>query len=645
MATAPSTAAAPAETIAIERTITPGSFTVKVDELDSTVYENPRGEMLESEVVKMQHSLKQHGQLSSVLVARIENSALFAVVAGYTRTEAQTRNVHAPLIHKWNDEKGLKGPAEPGFLVVSNPDHRKIVREAYPEDYAKQRDKDDHKLQVFVDTTVKTQGDARLKSFVENFVRSDMSLMAEIMAIEKMISVDGRKASEIAKQIKSSEPAISQMRKVGRLPAYLRELLVTPDKGEVIAEAELTKIKEDTKVLVDELERRLGLKKNEEQAVSFSHVREFAARIIVKEPKAGEPEEARDLTRVQIMELLCWLVGANEKTHKFTTTNSVGLSQQPAEQYGLFMARMKRAEQDTQKRREGKGDAATPATPPADGSATGSVEGLAKTQADANATPTTPATPTATAPVSTGNPAAPVAKADDGTTPADAPKGAAADAAAAAEENADAGLGASSIAAELVGADAANLVDDDLEPGVAPEAKVAGEKRTSVQAAPTATVKVKDANIILSMANTYAEQALELAGEAEANKNCGLLTAALGCAAFGYEVLGMTDKQKQYEDARDAYSEALELYILGLEEYATAAAKKKPAKPFDMTRPMPQLEAAADAFIADATGPTDEIPSLDGLADDDFQDEVGPSTEDLEALARETGTDGEGSEG
>ena len=632
-----------AEVEVVERQIAPGSFLCHIDELDPTAFKNPRGEMLEKNVILMQHSLKHHGQISSIAVSKIEGSAKLGVNAGWTRTEATIRNVHDPLIRKWNEEHGIKTASEPGWMMVSNPDHRKIVREAYPEDYLKHRDRDENKLYVIVDPKVKTAGQAFMKGFIENTARTDMSLVAEINAIETMIGEYGYKQGEVARATKISDTQVSLMRKIGRLPAFLRTLLITPEAGEVIPEAELTKLKEDVTVLMDEFERRLALPKDDEEMLSYSHCREFAGKVMAKDKKAdakeGEGEEkesTRSLTRVQVLDLLCWLVGANDKSHKLNAKT-------PPEQYPLFMSRMKRYEQATAAKREGKGEAVAPATPTTDaGSAVGAVDGLAKAQADAT-TPATPATPA----VSSGNapavaPATPATTpVSDGTTAAD---GTVTPTAAADEENADANITNSDIAAGLVGADAANLADDDIEPeSLTP----AGQKSTKVQSAPLAGVKVREANVILNAINTLVEQAMELAGEGEANKNMVLVGAALASASFGYEMLGMDDKQKEFAEAANNYAESVELYILGLEAFAEKAAKSNGRKitPFDMQRPLPVVAGMEDEFgdLQDESGPTDE--DLSGMETEDSLATDLADTADLEASLGDGGLGDEELEG
>jgi len=593
---APVSAAVAAQVI--ERTSAPNSFVVHVDELDPKHFANPRKQMLESAVQEMQQSLRIHGQGQEIQVARIPNSALLAVVAGYTRTEAQTRNVFTPLILKWNKDKGLK-VGEENFLLVNNPAHRAIVKDAYPEEYAAQRNDEKNKLRVVIDPKVTTAGQARIKAGVENFHRTDMPLQDQFDLINDLIDVDGFKANEVSKQLKKSEATISQMRKSAKIAPKLRSILVTPDEGETMSESDLTSIKENAKVMVDEFERRLSLPRDNAEAISFSHVREFAPNVVV--------EGKLPMLRKHYDELLCNLIGMNSK-HKLESGKS-------PEVYALWLARMKAFMEETKAKREGKAAPVAASDKPAAsegpkagsgevGEVTGTVEGLAEQQVSsgkaaeatvtptATATPATPvvaATPDINAPAVTASPATPAPKAPD---------------------NADIDL---KIGALVGGGD---VTDTDVEP-VGP----AGQKSAKTQTAPIVGIKLKDVNTILGATKAFAIQAAEEEGEDEDDRKVGLVAGALASAAFGYEMLGMSDEKAKMDEAYDDYVEKLEQYILGLELYAEQAVKTKgnKLKPFDGERPLVQLTEAEDAFgdAADAEGPSDkDLAELDEESDD-----------------------------
>jgi len=581
----------------IERTVSPNSFVVTVEDVDPTFYKNPRKVMLESAIQEMQHSLRTHGQGQEVQVAKIDGSALLGVFAGYTRTEAQTRNVYSPLITKWNKEKNVAA-GDPSFLLVSNRDHRALVKNAYPEEFKKELNKEGNKLRVIINDNVKSPGQARMLAAVENFHRTDMPIQDQVDTIEDLIA-DGYKAKEVATKLKKSEGTISQFRKIAKISGKLTDILTTPDDGETLTEADLTSIKELAVHQVEEFNKRLGLARDDMQAIPFSHAREFATRVVVD---GG----VLPLRRKHYDELLCNLIGMDPKSHKFQKDKS-------PENYGLWLAKMNNFAAETTAWREGKGKPQAASDAPVDGAkaegevgaTTGTVEGLAAQQVstgNTDAAATTPTTDAKTPATTTAQ-----APAGDGSTTPTAPK---------ADVVTDAKI------AEMTGGSASDI-DDDVEPE---DQQPAGAKSTKSQIAPSATLKVKDANTILGSTKTYAAQAQEEGEATEDDRSLGRIAAALGAATFGYEMLDDVENHDRYLTATETYVEALENYILALETYAEQAAKGKgKPKPFDGERPtlvieMPEGEDAFAGAGADDKG----IPELDGdedeLADDNAAD-------------------------
>lgn len=607
-----------------DRKIEPGSFLVQVDLLDSTAFKNPRRKITEAAIQKMRHSLKQFGQLQNLLVVQLESGKL-GVIAGYTRAEAFTQNVYEPLVQRYNKEHALDAPDKTEQrLQVSNPVHRDMVAAKYPEDFAKEKAKPHNQVYVKIDPNVTTPAQARVRSFSENVDRTDMPLMDELMAIEDFIEVDGFKAAEVAKILKKSPSAVSQYRRAFKLPSALRERLVTPDAKEEISESDLVKLKEDAKTLVDELELRMNLDKNDPLAVSLSHVRELSQRVVF-ENKAEDFQYP--LSRQQLVELVCALVGADPKSRKL-------IAKKPAENYTLWMANMKNAEAITAKRREKEAAGETTTeegveptatetqavSTAAAGETTGTVEGLAAQQ-DAG--------------VSTGN------KTDAGTTGA-----------VAAEANADAvvkgtetmaapaakGEGTADVttatAAALVGADPDSLDDDEEMPE-----EVSGATGRKTKASPLASVKVKEPNVILAAINQFKEMALAEETD-EQDKSLSLTVSALASAQFGYEVLGLDDEAAKLREVNALFIEEFDAYVNELEAFAEKAGKKAKMK-FELERPIPMLEADEDASeTGDSDVDPDALAALEGLDDGDSD----INAEDEASLEGLIGSDDEESE-
>jgi len=587
--------------------IAPGSFLVTVDQLDPDAFENPRragnSPMPEDSINELRHSLKEQGQLQNIgVVPSPKNDGKYAVIYGWSRTEAATRNTYAPLIDKWNKEKGFDSTS-PNYLVVNKPEHRATVRAAYAEEFAKEANKPHNKLFVKVDESVDAtnKGDVYVKGIGENVTRKNMTLWQSINAIDNLVNNLGYKAKDAAKVLKISTTEVSLQRKIGRLPAALTRILTTPEEGETMTEADLVKLKEGVEKLTGELTRRLNLMNGDSEWVSYSHARELAGRV-VKGDGEGEKDEDLKLTRVQILDRVAALVGANPKTFEFYGAKQIGgegdsktfKSTKSAENYTVWLTQIKTWEEENLKRKNAPAE--TPATstevaatPVAEGAVTGTVEGLAAAQAsqvaaEANAdavvapAPGTAATGTP-APVSTGNTV--------------------------------------STAAALVGGDG-NL-DDDLK-------EETGEKRTKVSSAPALETKVKDAHIIRGAVNTFLDSLREPEAEV-GDKSLAQQAAWLGQVAFGYQMLNMDRDSLSFNTAMVEYCEQVEQYVLALENFSEAAMKKDKKLKFSAERP------TLPAVVFEGVGPVEEF------AGPDEEDEDGPSDEELAELGDDPGID------
>lgn len=592
--------------VTLGKKVDTNTFEVPVDMLDTNHFQNVRTAYSEDKISEYRHSLKEQGQIQNISVVALDNGKL-AVFAGYSRTEAFNRNVHDPLIKKWNQEHNLAS-TDPNFLIVTNPEHREIVAKAYPEEFDKEKSKKHNLVRVYVDETVKNPGVARLKGFIENFQRADLSLADTFAAVDNMIDVDGISAQSVARSLKKSPSAISQYRRASKLPSTLREFLVTPDEGETFNESDLAKLKEDVNTLMNEYDRRIALQKDNkdyhELNISLSHIREFS-QMVVKGAQDADDWKC-PLTRSQAMTLLCDLVGADEKTHKLRPGQS-------PKNYGVWVSTMKSMADVTKKRREGGPEAAAAetTTAAAEGSETGTIAGLAEQQ------------------VSSGKTAeAAAAEANADATVAPAPAEAKAEGEAAASESK---VDSEKIAEELVG----SATDDDSEEPLDVAPVEAGLTKKKTQVAPISQAKVKDANAILGMVNTlidYVNESVNGGDEDELAPNVGLIAGALNGAQIGYEVLGFDSLSKALVNSTTEFCESLEAYIVGLEEYVEKVTKKYKAPAFTMERPIPILPTELQAEKIEDEDIDDELAATgDEFADEDDE----PGDDDLKEIDEE----------
>lgn len=554
--TEPTVVDAPAVIVHTPIVADPNTFLVTVDQLDVDKFKNTRTEMVESKVLQMRGSIKESGQWQNIGVSRLDNG-MFAVVYGYTRTEAFTRNVYEPLINKWNSDNNVRS-ADAGFLVVTNPQHREMARKAYPEEFEKQKNKPQNKVLIRIDETVVDDLTAKLANIGENILREDFCLLDLLDGITELAVKYNMSGKDIAKRYKVTDAQVSVLRKVRKVPDALLNLIATakagPDgKMEEITEADLVKLKEDASVLVSEILRRMALPKEERETIPVSHLKELAARI-VKDDATEIP-----LTRVQIVEAACKLAGADSKTRKL-------IKGKESYNFTLFRAELQTQEAEWNKRKEAhaKGEVlpeGTVAVPPAQPSEAGTVDGLAADQAASQApvntvNPETPATGTTEAAVA--NVGTEVAQAGD----------------------ASAGQPSESKVDELLG------VTGDPDEEFTDEQAAVGAKSTKTIIAPEARIKMKSPDLILSSVRTFISTLAEEQDENEEERPAGIIAGCLQATAFGYEMLGMDDERKKAEKVNAEYIDNLEIYITGLEEYAEECFKKsKGMKPFGLQRP------------------------------------------------------------
>ncbi len=584
---------------------------VSIDEIDASVYKNPREKFSDAALSEMQLSIANEGQKQNILGTfwhhGVKKNKL-AVYAGWTRYEAITRNTYAPLIKKWNEM------FPDNLLHVGNPEHRRLVRERFPDSYKEEAEKDRNQVRITFNDNVRDEYTALVGSILENRVRTDLTMLQNMNALERLCNA-GMKAKDIASSWGISEPQVSNMRKCRQIPDVLREVLTTPDSGENFSDSDLAKLKEKVGLLCDELVRRMDIDpkstKDQDVQVSISHLKEFAGKVMPKK------DSKMPISRQQAMDLLCGLVGADPKTLVIN-------QKKPPTNYGIWCSTMESYVAETKARRDAElkkeFSKETSETEAQEGSGTGTIDGLVAQQATATEEITI-----ATPEVSTGNSVAEM--------PAPAVS----------EDEA--------VASELNAAATISNMIGDIE--VDESVSMKGIKSTRTQQAPSAQVKVKETSLILSRANSYLEIAVK-DEEEEQTKNLGMIAGSIAAAAFGYEMLSMTEIAKGADDAYVEYAENLELYISALEEYANnaqgAVLNGKKLKPFGLARPTVDVATLGDAASMIGLSPEDDEDDGEGSDNvweeddedvevDDILDGVGEDSEDLASLEGMVGSE------
>lgn len=579
---------------------------VRVDQLVTDKWTNPRQFMTDDHVKGIMDSLEENGQLQNInttFVSVDENGRLtLAVCAGWTRTEAITRLVHLPLIRQYNKEKT---PASP--LVLSKPEDRATAAKAYPELYEKNAEK------WKVLCLVRKEEDALTMQSVaydENDARKNLSLYEDMCIIEAMAGQDIA-ANKIAQRTRKSTPQISQIRKCFRLINKIPEWLSTPDKWEVdkgYDDAEKAKQFEIATRLNAELVRRIKPFCDKDIAVTLSHLRELAGYLDRGDKGTDVPKLSRKLG----MDSLAKLVGANHAKPDYEwLTKKDGESTTGPMVLGQFVSEMKVAQELTAAYRSGKGEGQAAATPTetgvetAAGTATESTVEGGKEVTVGTVAATAAATAAEGTPVSTGNTEAAVTPAVEAST------------AATEEANANVATAATPAVTSVGGIE---ITDDDEDEDLTEKTK------GTSKAAPTDSVKIQAAELISNAeghtAHLYSE--FTQAPVEDQQTVIGLMT--LACHAQLKSVLGKSKEYTSVYNKATEAAESLQAYIENLEKFKAEVVAKNPKIKFSfLAKPeLPEIEGVG----IDTSALTGELPTDDDIEDDDME----PSDEELAKL-------------
>ena len=289
--------------IKVPREITDKGWLVPLFYVDTACFTNPGGTTRGTEVgmQELKKSLVVSGQLQPIHASPSDDGETLNVVCGFRRTEALTQLALEKLIRVYNGAKSMK-PGDDGFIVIVRPKDRLIVsndESEIPETNgdtwknAYLRALKEAKILVSIEA-VTDPVDAALKNLTENQLREDFTLTELTSRIQILLKQEVPQ-KRIAKGLGYSEPKVSQMIKVGRLVDYLRDLLVKSDDGLKslnLEETEMTARIEQTNSALEEIKRRMSLPKANRCSVSFSHLRDFAGRVIVGKNKKPMPLSA-----------------------------------------------------------------------------------------------------------------------------------------------------------------------------------------------------------------------------------------------------------------------------------------------------------------------------------------------------------------
>lgn len=259
------------ETKKIERE---GVYTVKLSQIDNTVYTNQRTERDPSKMLELFKSLKGGPQLNTVTCEWKEDGQRLNLVAGFGRIEAFERIALEKLVKEWNASHELQSTDE-NFLRLDMPEHRHRILNAGGEWEQKYIEAMDSQM-VNVTTIIvgEEKGEAELTNLAENVIREDLSLMDLCRSVHDLVDA-GVKQTLIARKLGKQEAQVSQYKKLAEFPTYLRTRFRDELPSLYKDESKLVEIADIAEKALAEYERRLKLPKDATASVSFSHARDF----------------------------------------------------------------------------------------------------------------------------------------------------------------------------------------------------------------------------------------------------------------------------------------------------------------------------------------------------------------------------------
>lgn len=255
-----------------------GVYTVKLSQIDNTVYTNQRTERDPAKMLELFKSLKSGPQLNTVTCEWKEDGQRLNLVAGFGRIEAFQRIALEKLVKEWNAQHELSS-TDDNFIRLDVPESRQKILAAGGEWEQKYNDALDSQM-VNVTTIIvgEEKGDAELTNLAENVIREDMSLMDLCRSVNELVN-NGVKQSNIARKLGKQESQVSQYKKLAEFPTYLRTRFRDELPNLYKDEKKLLEVADMAEKAVVEYERRLKMPKEATAVISFSHARDFAGAV------------------------------------------------------------------------------------------------------------------------------------------------------------------------------------------------------------------------------------------------------------------------------------------------------------------------------------------------------------------------------
>jgi transcriptional regulator with XRE-family HTH domain len=282
-----------------------GQVTVSLLDVDDKRFPNYRKRADETHLNQLFKEIKEHGQLTPLGGTWNADGKTIGIWSGFCRLEVRRRIALEKVVKEYNEfnkkQAGDEGYIALGGLGFDSHKEREKIREAGGEWKEKYENALRAQQVEFKTTPVENDADAALKGISANTMDKP-PLLDLCERIESLCQAEGITAKKVAKALGMSEPQLSHHRKISATPGYLRELF----KGDLaslgFAKKEDAEMERQVLVTaVDEFEKRLGSRKEDPTAISFSHAREFANAVQnAKEPMplAGVAKVLKFLTRM-----------------------------------------------------------------------------------------------------------------------------------------------------------------------------------------------------------------------------------------------------------------------------------------------------------------------------------------------------------
>lgn len=251
-----------------------GVYTVKLSQIDNTVYVNQRTDRDPNKMMELFKSLKSGPQLNTVTCEWKADGQRLNLVAGFGRVEAFHRIALEKLVKEWNAEHQLAS-TDDNFLRLDLPEHRERILAAGGDWATKYQEAlDSQPVNVTTIIVGEEKGEAELTNLAENVIREDLSLMDLCRAVQELVD-NGVKQSLIAKKLSKQESQVSQYKKLAEFPTYLRTRFRDELPTLYKDENKLVEVAEMAEKALQEYERRLKMPKDATASISFSHARDF----------------------------------------------------------------------------------------------------------------------------------------------------------------------------------------------------------------------------------------------------------------------------------------------------------------------------------------------------------------------------------